>query len=63
MGLSMESKILYSQTSVCFQVWTPTFIESEKGLAILGTPGGARIITMVLLSILLIILKAALLRL
>ena len=31
---------------------TPTFIESEKGLAILGTPGGARIITMVLLSIL-----------
>jgi gamma-glutamyltranspeptidase/glutathione hydrolase len=31
---------------------TPTFIESEKGLAILGTPGGARIITMVLLSVL-----------
>ena len=31
---------------------TPTFIESEQGLAILGTPGGARIITMVLLSIL-----------
>ena len=31
---------------------TPTFIESERGLAILGTPGGARIITMVLLSIL-----------
>ena len=31
---------------------TPTFIESGKGLAILGTPGGARIITMVLLSIL-----------
>lgn len=31
---------------------TPTFIESKKGLAILGTPGGARIITMVLLSIL-----------
>ena len=31
---------------------TPTFIESQKGLAILGTPGGARIITMVLLSIL-----------
>ena len=31
---------------------TPTFIESDRGLAILGTPGGARIITMVLLSIL-----------
>ena len=31
---------------------TPTFIESDKGIAILGTPGGAKIITMVLLSIL-----------
>ena len=31
---------------------TPTFIESDRGIAILGTPGGARIITMVLLSIL-----------
>jgi gamma-glutamyltranspeptidase/glutathione hydrolase len=30
---------------------TPTFIESDRGLAILGTPGGARIITMVLISI------------
>jgi gamma-glutamyltranspeptidase/glutathione hydrolase len=27
---------------------TPTFVESERGLAILGTPGGSRIITMVL---------------
>jgi gamma-glutamyltranspeptidase/glutathione hydrolase len=31
---------------------TPTFIESDKGIAVLGTPGGAKIITMVLLSIL-----------
>ena len=31
---------------------TPTFIESDNGIAILGTPGGAKIITMVLLSIL-----------
>jgi gamma-glutamyltranspeptidase/glutathione hydrolase len=31
---------------------SPTFIESENGLAILGTPGGSRIITMVLLGIL-----------
>ncbi len=29
---------------------TPTFIESERGVAILGTPGGSRIITMVLLA-------------
>ena len=29
---------------------TPTFLESERGLAILGTPGGSRIITMVLLG-------------
>ena len=27
---------------------TPTFLESERGVAILGTPGGSRIITMVL---------------
>jgi gamma-glutamyltranspeptidase/glutathione hydrolase len=31
---------------------TPTFVESEAGVAILGTPGGSRIITMVLLGIL-----------
>jgi gamma-glutamyltranspeptidase/glutathione hydrolase len=31
---------------------SPTFIESESGVAILGTPGGSRIITMVLLGIL-----------
>ncbi len=31
---------------------TPTFVESEDKLAILGTPGGSRIITMVLLGIL-----------
>ena len=31
---------------------TPTFVESERGVAILGTPGGSRIITMVLLGIL-----------
>ncbi|SVA88474.1 uncharacterized protein METZ01_LOCUS141328 [marine metagenome] len=30
---------------------SPTFIESKDQLAILGTPGGARIITMVLLSL------------
>ncbi|MDH3559743.1 MAG: gamma-glutamyltransferase [Gammaproteobacteria bacterium] len=29
---------------------SPTFIESENGVAILGTPGGSRIITMVLLA-------------
>jgi len=31
---------------------TPSFVESEDGLAILGTPGGSRIITMLLLGIL-----------
>jgi gamma-glutamyltranspeptidase/glutathione hydrolase len=31
---------------------SPTFIESEKGVAILGTPGGSRIITMLLLGLL-----------
>ncbi len=31
---------------------TPTFVESEAGVAILGTPGGSRIITMVLLAVL-----------
>jgi gamma-glutamyltranspeptidase/glutathione hydrolase len=31
---------------------SPTFVESPRGVAILGTPGGSRIITMVLLSIL-----------
>jgi gamma-glutamyltranspeptidase/glutathione hydrolase len=31
---------------------TPTFIENEQHVAILGTPGGSRIITMVLLGIL-----------
>lgn len=31
---------------------TPTFVESDDGVAILGTPGGSRIITMVLLAIL-----------
>lgn len=31
---------------------SPTFVESEDGIAILGTPGGSRIITMVLLGIL-----------
>jgi len=31
---------------------TPTFVESDRGVAILGTPGGSRIITMVLLGIL-----------
>ena len=29
---------------------TPTFLESSRGVAILGTPGGSRIITMVLLA-------------
>ena len=29
---------------------SPTFIESKQGIAILGTPGGSRIITMVLLA-------------
>ncbi|MEK7322545.1 MAG: gamma-glutamyltransferase [Pseudomonadota bacterium] len=31
---------------------SPTFIESERSLAILGTPGGSRIISMVLLGLL-----------
>ncbi len=31
---------------------SPTFVESARGVAILGTPGGSRIITMVLLGIL-----------
>ena len=31
---------------------SPTFIESKDGVAVLGTPGGSRIITMVLLGIL-----------
>jgi len=31
---------------------TPTFVESERTLALLGTPGGSRIITMVLLGVL-----------
>lgn len=31
---------------------TPTFLESDHGVAILGTPGGSRIISMVLLAIL-----------
>ena len=31
---------------------SPTFVESDAGIAILGTPGGSRIITMVLLGIL-----------
>jgi gamma-glutamyltranspeptidase/glutathione hydrolase len=31
---------------------SPTFVESDAGVAILGTPGGSRIITMVLLGIL-----------
>ena len=31
---------------------TPTFVEGPHGVAILGTPGGSRIITMVLLGIL-----------
>jgi gamma-glutamyltranspeptidase/glutathione hydrolase len=31
---------------------SPSFVDSEQGMAILGTPGGSRIITMVLLGIL-----------
>jgi gamma-glutamyltranspeptidase/glutathione hydrolase len=31
---------------------TPTFVEAGNGVAILGTPGGSRIITMVLLAVL-----------
>jgi gamma-glutamyltranspeptidase/glutathione hydrolase len=31
---------------------TPTFVEDANGVAILGTPGGSRIITMVLLAVL-----------
>jgi len=31
---------------------TPTFVEGEQGVAVLGTPGGSRIISMVLLGIL-----------
>ncbi|MEN8177990.1 MAG: gamma-glutamyltransferase [Pseudomonadota bacterium] len=31
---------------------TPTFVETPEGVAILGTPGGSRIITMILLGIL-----------
>lgn len=31
---------------------TPTFIDSERGVAILGTPGGSRIISMVALGVL-----------
>ena len=31
---------------------TPSFVESEQGVAILGTPGGSRIITMVLHAVL-----------
>ena len=31
---------------------SPTFVENEEGVAVLGTPGGSRIITMVLLGIL-----------
>ncbi len=31
---------------------SPTFVESQRGVAILGTPGGSRIISMVLLGIL-----------
>lgn len=31
---------------------SPTFLESDRGIAVLGTPGGSRIITMVLLAIL-----------
>jgi gamma-glutamyltranspeptidase/glutathione hydrolase len=31
---------------------SPTFLENERGVVVLGTPGGSRIITMVLLGIL-----------
>jgi gamma-glutamyltranspeptidase/glutathione hydrolase len=31
---------------------SPTFVESDDGIAVLGTPGGSRIITMVLLGVL-----------
>ncbi|NIP74349.1 MAG: gamma-glutamyltransferase, partial [Gammaproteobacteria bacterium] len=31
---------------------SPTFVQGERGVAILGTPGGSRIITMVLLGVL-----------
>ncbi len=31
---------------------TPTFVETENGVAILGTPGGSRIISMLLLAVL-----------
>jgi gamma-glutamyltranspeptidase/glutathione hydrolase len=31
---------------------TPTFVESQRGVAVLGTPGGSRIITMVLRAVL-----------
>ncbi|ABA57282.1 gamma-glutamyltransferase 1, Threonine peptidase, MEROPS family T03 [Nitrosococcus oceani ATCC 19707] len=31
---------------------TPTFVENEQGVLVLGTPGGSRIITMVLLGVL-----------
>jgi gamma-glutamyltranspeptidase / glutathione hydrolase len=31
---------------------TPSFVEDERGTLVLGTPGGARIITMVMLGIL-----------
>jgi gamma-glutamyltranspeptidase/glutathione hydrolase len=31
---------------------SPTFVESERGVAILGTPGGSRIISMLLLGVL-----------
>jgi gamma-glutamyltranspeptidase/glutathione hydrolase len=31
---------------------TPTFVEDARGVAVLGTPGGSRIITMVLLAVL-----------
>lgn len=31
---------------------TPTFVETDKGILILGTPGGSRIISMVLLGVL-----------
>jgi gamma-glutamyltranspeptidase/glutathione hydrolase len=31
---------------------SPTFIESEKGVLVIGTPGGSRIISMVMLAIL-----------